>query len=528
MRYTLLSLLATSLLTTDVVATAALAASPAPIETMIQTDRAGAPIDRNVFGQFAEHLGSGIYDGIWVGKDSPIANVRGIRSDVIAALRRLHVPNVRWPGGCFADEYHWRDGVGPASMRKSTVNSNWGGAIESNAFGTDEFMDFVAQIGSEAYISLNVGSGTPAEAAAWMAYMTADARTTAGRERAANGHAAPYKVRFVGIGNESWGCGGSMSPDYYVSQLKLYTRFAHNLNPAQAAEHSMWRIAVGADGANTDYVEAVMRAWKERPWSWDMEAVSLHSYTSAGWPPKHPSTDFDAAEYALLLSDTLHMDTLISRNTAIMDRYDPQKKIALAVDEWGAWLAPLAGTNPGYLVQQNSLRDAILAALNLNIFARHADRVKMANIAQMINVLQAMIMTRGEKIVLTPTYHVFQLYVPFQGATFLPVRFEAGVYSVGSASLPRVDAIAGRDGQGRVWLAAVNLDAHAPVTLHLTTSAGEARSASGEVLTATRVDSVNTFEAPEVVKPVALSAQRTARGLELALPSKSVAVVEIR
>jgi alpha-L-arabinofuranosidase len=528
MRYTLFSLLATSLLMADLCATTAFAARPGPIEIRIQTDQPGAPIDRNVFGQFAEHLGSGIYDGIWVGKDSRIANVRGIRSDVVAALRRLHVPNVRWPGGCFADEYHWRDGVGPASMRKSTVNSNWGGAIETNAFGTDEFMDFTSQIGSDAYISLNVGSGTPAEAAAWMAYMTADARTTAGRERAANGHAAPYNVRFVGIGNESWGCGGSMSPDYYVSQLKLYSRFAHNLNPAHAGEHSMWSIAVGADGANTDYVEAVMRAWKERPWSWDMEAVSLHSYTSAGWPPKHPSTGFDEAEYALLLADTLHMDTLISRAATIMDRYDPHKKIALAVDEWGAWLAPLAGTNPGYLVQQNSLRDAILAALNLNIFARHADRVKMANIAQMINVLQAMIMTRGEKIVLTPTYHVFRLYVPFQDATFLPVRLAAGVYSSGSAKLPRVDAIAARDGQGRVWLAAVNLDAHESVTLHLATSAGEARSAVGEVLTAARVDSVNTFEAPEVVKPVAVSAQRTPRGLALALPSKSVAVVEIR
>lgn len=259
-----------------------------------------------------------------------------------------------------------------------------------------------------------------------------------------------------------------------------------------------------------------------------MEAVSLHSYTSAGWPPKHPSTGFDEAEYALLLSDTLHMDTLISRDAAIMDRYDPQKKIALAVDEWGAWLVPLAGTNPGYLVQQNSLRDAILAALNLNIFARHADRVKMANIAQMINVLQAMIMTRGERIVLTPTYHVFRLYVPFEDATFLPVRLDAGVYSSGSANLPRVDAIAARDGQGRVWLAAVNLDAHDSVTLHLITSGREARAAVGEVLTAARVDSVNTFEAPDLVKPIPLSAQRTPQGPELTLPSKSVAVVEIR
>jgi alpha-L-arabinofuranosidase len=504
------------------------AADRASIALQIQMDQPGSRIDRNLFGQFAEHLGSGIYDGIWVGKDSRIPNVRGIRSDVVAALRALRVPNVRWPGGCFADEYHWRDGVGPASKRKSTVNSNWGGAAESNAFGTDEFMDFIDQIGSDAYISLNVGSGTVAEAAAWMEYMTADAHTGAGRERATNGHPAPYTVRFAGIGNESWGCGGSMSADYYLSQLKIFSRFAHNLNPLQTGDKAMWRIAVGSDGNKADYVETVMRAWKERPWSWDMEGVSLHSYTTVGWPPKHPSTGFDEAEYALFLADTLNMDKLISQSAAIMDVYDPAKKIALVVDEWGAWLAPLPGTNPGYLVQQNSLRDAILAALNLNIFARHADRVKMANIAQMINVLQAMIMTRGRDLVLTPTYHVFRLYAPFHDATFLPVRVEPGVYSAGALSLPRVDAIAARDERGRVWLAAVNLDPKESVTVRLATTSGEFRSANGETLTAPRVDAVNTFEVPEAVEPVAVSAQSTGDGLQLALPSKSVTVVEIR
>jgi alpha-L-arabinofuranosidase len=506
----------------------ALAAGPEPVALLIQTDQPGPRIDRNVFGQFAEHLGGGIYDGIWVGKNSTIPNVRGIRSDVVAALRALRVPTVRWPGGCFADEYHWRDGVGPASKRRSTVNSNWGGAAESNAFGTDEFMDFIDQIGSDAYISLNVGSGTVGEAAAWMAYMTADARTSAGHERAANGHPAPYTVRFAGIGNESWGCGGTMSPEHYLSQLKIFSRFAHNLNPAQTGDQSMWRIAVGSDGNKTDYVETVMRAWKERPWSWDMEGVSLHSYTTVGWPPKHPSTGFDESEYALFLADTLNMDKLVSQNAAIMDVYDPAKKIALVVDEWGAWLAPTPGTNPGYLVQQNSLRDAILAALNLDIFARHADRVRMANIAQMINVLQAMIMTRGRDLFLTPTYHVFRLYAPFHDATFLPVRLEPGRYSAGASSLPRLDAIAARDERGRVWLAVVNLDPRESATVRVAAASTEARTAVGETLTAERVDAVNTFDRPDAVKPVAVSAQGAGDGLELALPSKSVTVVEIR
>src|SRR5580658_8688023 len=334
-------------------------ADPVPtavIPLRIDTTHPGPVIDRNIFGQFAEHLGSGIYGGIWVGKDSTIPNVRGVRSDVVAALRELHVPNVRWPGGCFGDEYHWRDGIGPAAARKVTVNANWGGALDTNSFGTDEFMDFISQIGSDAYVSINVGSGTPAEAAAWMAYMTASAATSAGKERAANGHPEPYRVKFLGIGNESWGCGGSMTPDYYVSQLKLYARYARNYNPAQTGDQAMRRVAVGEDGNKTEYVEAVMKAWKDKVWSWDIEGLSLHSYTSGGWPPAHPSTWFGEDEYAALLKDTLAMEPLIAKHAANMDQYDPHKTIPLAVDEWGVWLAPLPGSHSGYLVQQNSLR----------------------------------------------------------------------------------------------------------------------------------------------------------------------------
>src|SRR5580692_9804279 len=299
---------------------------PAPlVQLRVEDTRPGPVISRDIFGQFAEHLGSGIYGGIWVGKDSAIPNVRGIRTDVVGALRALHVPNVRWPGGCFGDEYHWRDGVGPAADRKTTVNSNWGGALEPDSFGTDEFMDFLDQIGSEAYISVNVGSGTPAEAAAWMAYMTADPATSAGRERAQNGHPAPYTVKFVGIGNESWGCGGAMTPDYYVSQLKIYARYVRNYNPAQIGEQAMRRVAVGADGGKTEYVEAVMKAWRDKVWSWDIEGLSLHSYTSGGWPPAHPSSGFGVDEYATLLKDTLGMEALIAKHSALMDQYDPHK-----------------------------------------------------------------------------------------------------------------------------------------------------------------------------------------------------------
>jgi len=499
----------------------------APIELMVAADHPGSTIDRNIFGQFAEHLGAGIYGGIWVGKDSSIPNVRGIRSDVVTALRALQVPNVRWPGGCFADEYHWRDGVGPPAKRKSTINANWGAAQEPNSFGTDEFMDFIAQIGSEAYVSVNVASGTPREAADWLAYMTAPTSTSAGEERAANGHPEPYRVKFLGIGNESWGCGGAMTPEYYLSQLKIYSRFVRNYNPAQTGEQAMRRIAVGADGGTTDYPEAIMKAWHDKVWSWDIEGLSLHSYTTAGWPPKHPSTHFDEREYALMLKETLAMDGLISKHSAIMDAYDPQQKILLAVDEWGVWLAPTAGTHPGFLVQQNSLRDALLASLNFNIFARHSDRVRMANIAQMVNVLQAMIMTDRERMVLTPTYHAFRMYVPFQDATYLPVKVDGGTYTEGATSVPRVDSIAALDHQGHIWLAITNLDARESVRIRVTLEGAGARAARGEVLTAQQVDSVNTFEVPQAVSPRPFASLAAGGALTLDVPAKSLVVVQL-
>ncbi len=507
---------------------AAASAQSESIDLSIDAAHPGARISRDLFGQFAEHLGTGIYGGIWVGKNSPIPNVRGIRSDVVAALRALKVPNVRWPGGCFADEYHWRDGIGPASTRKSTVNTNWGGALEPNSFGTDEFMDFIDQIGSSAYLSVNVGSGSVREAAAWLEYMTAAPSSTAGKERAANGHPQPYRVKFLGLGNESWGCGGALSPDYYVNEMRRYSRFVHNFNPSQTGELAMQRIAVGADGAKTDYLEGVMRAWHEKVWSWDIEGVSLHSYTSAGWPPAHPSTHFGESDYATLLADTLHMDGIISAQSAIMDRYDPEKRVTLAVDEWGIWLAPLPGSNPGFLVQQNSLRDAILAALNLNIFARHADRVRMANIAQMLNVLQAMIMTDGGRMVLTPTYHVFHMYVPFQDASALPMSFDSGRYSYKTLTLPRLDAIAAKQANGHIALSLVNLDPAQPLTIHAHLKGLQVHSAQAQQLTAPSVDAINTFEDPNAVTVRSVACQTEGGVLTLTLPAKSVSVVDLQ
>ena len=493
----------------------------------IDASKTGARIDRHIFGQFAEDLGHGVNEGIWVGPDSKIPNTRGIRNDVVAALRELKVPDVRWPGGCYADEYHWRNGIGPADKRTATLNSVWGGVIEPNTFGTHEFMDFLDQIGSEAYISINVGTGTPKEAADWLEYMTAAQETTLARERAANGHPAPFKVGFVGIGNESWACGGNMTADYYLSQLGIYSHFVRNLNPAQQDKQQMLRIAVGPGGPSTEWTEAIMKAYQHHGWSWDIDGLSLHWYTMAGWPPSSASTGFGVDEYAKTLKSTLAMDDFLRKQEAVMDEYDPKKNVALVVDEWGVWHAPLPGTNPQFLVQQNSLRDAILASLNLNIFARHADRVRMANIAQMINVLQAMILTDKEKMVLTPTYYVFKMYVPFQDATFVPVSFEAGTYTQGSVSLPRLDAIAAMDATGKLWLEITNLDPAEPIEIEADLTGIAAKSAKGETLTAPAVDSINTFETPDAVVPKPVSVKVQGGKLVLKLEPKSVTVISV-
>lgn len=506
--------------------TASIAAAQ-KIELSVDESQPGAKIDKNLFGQFAEHLGHGIYGGIWVGPDSPVPNTRGIRNDVVAALRAIQVPDVRWPGGCFGDEYHWRNGIGP--QRTVTLNPNWGGVIEPNTFGTQEFMDFLDQIGAKAYVSINVGSGTPREAEDWLEYMTTAQPTTLEKERAANGHPAPYEVGFLGIGNESWGCGGNMTPEYYLSQLKIYSHYIRNYNPAQREKDRMLKIAVGPGGGGaewTDWTRTIMQAYQHHS-SGDINGLSLHSYTVVRWPPEFKSVGFGETEYSQILKSTLEMDDLIRKHSAIMDTYDPQKKVALVVDEWGAWYAPLPGSNPGFLVQQNSLRDAVLAALNLNIFARHADRVRMANIAQMINVLQSMIMTDDEKMVLTPTYYVFKMYVPFHDSTFVPVIYDAGTYTHGDIALPRVDAIAAKDSAGKLWMEITNVDPERAAEIEIRLTGSAASAASGQTLTAPKVDSVNTFDAPDAVIPKPISASIEKGKVELKLEPKSVTVISV-
>ncbi len=495
---------------TDETATATLdAAKPGPV------------INKNIYGQFAEHLGRCIYEGIWVGPDSPIPNTRGYRNDVVAALKALKVPQLRWPGGCFADEYHWKDGIGPREKRPSIFNSHWGGVVENNHFGTHEFLDFCELTGIEPYVCLNVGSGTVQEQMEWVEYMTSEANSPMANLRRANGRDKPWKVPYLAIGNESWGCGGNMRPEFYADNYRRYNTFVKNYTK----DYRIQRIACGPNGANYDWTEVLMaEAGKQ------MNGLALHNYTipTGDWKKKGSATQFTEADYHLTLEHTLKMEELIRKHSAIMDKYDPARKVGLVVDEWGIWTDVEPGTNPGFLYQQNSLRDAILAALNLHIFQQHADRVTMANIAQMINVLQAMILTDKEKMLLTPTYHVFEMLNVHQGATSLPLELKSPDYVVDGKAIPAVSASASRDAAGKVHVSLVNTDPNNTVNVSCALAGLAAKSVAGRVLTAPAVTSVNTFDAPHTVEPAKFDGAKLAGDqLTVALPAKSVVILTL-
>ncbi|WP_149196158.1 alpha-N-arabinofuranosidase [Luteimonas suaedae] len=499
---------------------AAQPADAAEVRATLRADAPGDTVSRHIFGQFAEHLGSGIYGGIWVGEDSPIPNTRGYRNDVVEALRRLEVPVVRWPGGCFADEYHWREGIGPRDQRPVRVNTHWGGVEEPNTFGTHEFMDFAELIGTDAYVSGNVGNGTPEEMAAWVEYITSDTKSTLAEERRANGREQPWKLPFFGVGNELWGCGGNMRPEYAADLHRRYQTFVKAPH-----DQELVKVAAGANSDEYNWTEVMMREAGDH-----MDALSVHYYTVVGdWPPRGFSFEFEEDAWIETLSRALYMDELITRHSAIMDKYDPEKKVPMYVDEWGTWYAGLPGVNPGFLHQQNTLRDALVASLTIDIFSRHADRVKMANIAQMVNVLQAMILTDEDNMLLTPTYHAFELYRPFQDATHLPLEIQAPNYEHADYSVPAVHGSAVRGKDGHVYVALTNLDANRGAAVSVGLQGHDATRVSGRILTAPAIDSHNTFDQPETVEPADFDGARVDGGqLTVDLPAKSVVMLQLQ
>lgn len=449
-----------------------------------------------IYGHFAEHLGSCIYGGIWVGPDSTIPNTDGIRNDVLEALRHIRVPVLRWPGGCFADEYHWQDGVGKREDRKYMVNNNWGGVVEDNSFGTHEFLRLCELLGCEPYIVGNVGSGTVQEMQQWLEYMTSGDDSPMANWRRHNGREEPWRVTFFGVGNENWGCGGNMRPHYYADVYRRYQTFARNYGP-----NRLYKIACGANDFDYEWTEVLMQ--QAAPY---MDGLSLHYYTVPGtWEKKGSATDFTEEEWFVTLKKALAMDELVRKHAEIMDRYDPDKRVGLIVDEWGAWHDVEPGTNPHFLYQQNSMRDALVAGVTLNIFNSHCDRVYMANLAQMVNVLQALVLTNEDKIVLTPTYHVFDMYQVHQGANLLETSFQNdAAYTSGAEKLAQVSASASQDAVGKVNVTLCNLDSRSTAEVTIAVRGGADAVVStvfGSILTAPDMRARNTFDEPDTVKP---------------------------
>jgi alpha-L-arabinofuranosidase len=492
---------------------------PLSVQIVVRADEPRAVINPNLYGQFAEHLGRGIYGGLWVGEDSRIPNTRGLRNDVVRALKQLHVPVIRWPGGCFADEYHWKDGVGPRDQRPAIINTNWGGVAENNAFGTHEFLDLCEQLGAEPYISGNLGSGTPQEMMEWVEYMTSDAQSPMANWRRKNGRDKPWKVKYFAVGNENWGCGGNMRPEFYADNYRRYATFLKNY-----AGNQLFRVACGASEDDYRWTQVVMSDGRA------MDGISLHHYTvpNGNWEKKGSATRFDVAAWHATLRGALRMDELIRKHLAVMDPLDPKHKVALLVDEWGVWTDAEPGSNPAFLFQQNSLRDALLAALHLHVFQDHADRVAMANIAQMVNVLQAMVLTDGKKMLLTPTYHVFEMLQVHQGARSLPVTVSAEDYVLGGQRLPSVSASASRDGKGKVHLSLVNTLPAQEQTIVCEVRGSKGKQVSGRILTGPVITAHNTFTAPNTVAPKPFLGARLVDGkLQVQLPARSVVMLEL-
>ena len=489
----------------------------------IDVIKAKDTINKNVYGHFSEHLGRCIYDGFYVGENNKtIPNKDGIRLDVIAALKKMKIPALRWPGGCFADTYHWRDGVGPKSKRPSMLNVWWGNVKEDNSFGTNEFLNMCEELGAEPYLSGNVGSGTPQELTDWVKYTTYPNGSSPMTDlRTENGRKTPWKIGFWGLGNEAWGCGGNMKVEHYANIYRQYATFMTDWNNSDG----LYRIASGASDADYHWTEVLM---KELPANM-FDALGLHHYSVIDWGKKGPATNFTEKEYFITMQRALLMEELVTKHSAIMDKYDPKKKKALAVDEWGGWYEVEPGTNPAFLFQQNTMRDAMIAGSNLNIFNNHADRVKMANLAQVINVLQAVILTDKEKMILTPTYHVMEMYNVHQDAVMLPMTVVSAAYMMGMEKLKAVNASASRDKDGATHISIVNIDPKKEQTVTVNVKGASYKSVTGRILKSGRMQDYNSFDNPEKIKPVAFDAVTlTGNKLVLKIPATSVVVLELK
>lgn len=482
----------------------------------------GEIIPAAIYGQFSEHLGRCIYGGLWVGKDSDIPNVEGYRKDVFDALKALKVPVMRWPGGCFADDYHWMDGIGPQENRAYISNNNWGGTLEDNSFGTHEFLNLCEMLDIEPYISGNVGSGSVEEMSDWVEYMTSDAKSTMADLRRANGREKPWKVKYFGIGNEAWGCGGNMTPEYYSDLFRRYGTYLRNFSG-----NHLYKIASGASDYDYNWTEVLMNNLTGK----GMRGISLHYYTVIDWNDKGSALKFTDNDYYNIVSKSIEIEDVLKKHIDIMDTVDPKCTVDLLLDEWGTWYNVEPGTNPGHLYQQNTMRDAIVAALNFDIFHKYTRRLKMANIAQVVNVLQAMILTNETQMVLTPTYHVFEMYNVHQDAEYLASDIITSKHACDrKIAVPEVDVTASRkDGKLNISLVNTDLKSAKKVLVSFDNAKAVSKILSARVLTSKDVRDYNDFENPEVVSPVEFKDYKiTKAGIEITLPACSVVAISAK
>lgn len=496
---------------------------------VVDLDVTDATISRHLYGHFAEHLGHCIYGGFYVGEDASIPHVGGIRLDVVEALRALNIPNLRWPGGCFADEYHWRDGIGPKEDRPRMVNTHWGDVEENNHFGTHEFMALCELLGADPYVNGNVGSGTVQEMSEWVEYLTRDGDSPMARLRKANGREDPWRVPFWGLGNEAWGCGGHMRPEAYADEARRYATYCRN-----HGDNKLYRIAAGAADDDLAWTEALMKVVSclgcTREPRGLFQGISFHYYSHDGEGiNKSSATEFGDEQYYRTMVKAADIDRVIAGHSAVMDAYDPKRRIGLVCDEWGTWWTSEPGTNPRFLFQQNTLRDALVAGLHFDIFHKHAARLRMANIAQTVNVLQAMLLTGPDgSLVLTPTYHVFEMNKGHHDALRLPVHLieKPEPYDAGDTALDLISISAStKDGSALISVGNLALDADITFTLDLRgrTVTGH----RGRVLTADKPEAHNTATAPDEVAPTDLDLTLDDGVLTVTLPRHSFSTIQL-
>jgi alpha-N-arabinofuranosidase len=481
---------------------------------VINTDLGKETIDRHIYGHFSEHLGGCIYGGYWVGEKSAIPNTNGIRNDVVAALKEIAIPNLRWPGGCFADEYHWKDGIGPREKRPAMINTFWGEVTENNHFGTHEFLELCRQLECEPVICGNLGSGAVQEMSQWVEYLNSGNVSPLTDLRKSNGRNEPWGVKYWDLGNESWGCGGKMTPEYYVNEMRRYSAYVKNYG-----NNKLYKVACGPHGADYHWMETLMRDSKGM-----FDGISLHYYTNNRGGS---ATEFTEKDYFKTFQKALFMNELLQKHIAIMDKYDPNNRIGLIVDEWGTWHDVAPGTNPNFLYQQSTLRDALVASVNLDLFNNYCRRVKMANIAQTVNVLQAMILTKDKEIVKTPSWYVFRMYKVHHDATLLPVHVQVENYTSENESIPAVSVSSSKTKDGRIHITLSNLNPNKQISLTCELRGLEkATFVKGEIISAEKVNSFNDFGKPEGVKSSAFSDVKINGNLvNVDLPSKSIVMI---